>query len=109
MYKEKSTKSLNLKNVIFGNYFLLHNELLSTSNALGGVFLWNMEQFNHKFINALQIDFVSVPFNSFKINWQMSFFVKIHSETPYVFNILFWILLRLEKLNRASEIGKILY
>lgn len=29
------------------------------------VCVWNMEQFNLKIINALQIDFVSVPFDFF--------------------------------------------
>lgn len=52
--------------VLIKTLWYLESTFYYTTDCLGHqMVLWNMEQFNHKVINALQIDFVSVPFDSF--------------------------------------------
>lgn len=52
--------------VLIKTLWYLESTFYYTTDCSGlQMVLWNMEQFNHTITNALQIDFVSVPFDSF--------------------------------------------
>lgn len=52
--------------VLIKTLWYLESTFYYTTDCSGlQMVLWNMEQFNHTIINALQIDFASVPFDSF--------------------------------------------